>query len=117
MSWSNKEKTFCVEACFAKSSYKAVQASFWRKFHCHHAPSKSKFFDGIQKFREYGIVQNLNSKGLRNIYSVRAVSARTQRNTQTLTILHDVCKFASNAMEDIWNIFWKEHDFYAKGLQ
>jgi len=28
-----------------------------------------------------------------------------------------VCKFASNAVEAILNIFWKEHDFYAKGLQ
>jgi len=62
-------------------------------------------------------LQNLNSKGLRYTYSGRTVSARTQRNTQTLTILHYVCKFASNAVETTWSIFWKKHDFYAKGLQ
>jgi len=31
-----------------------------------------------------------------------------------LTILHDVCKFASNDVEAIWSIFWNEHDLYAK---
>ena len=80
MSWSTKEKAFCVEAYFAKNSYKVVQASFRRKFQCCHAPSKSRIFDWIQKFREYGTVQNLNSKGLRDTYSGRTVSARTQRN-------------------------------------
>jgi len=29
----------------------------------------------------------------------------------------DIRKFASNAVEAIWSIFWKEHDFHAKGLQ
>ena len=52
MSWSTKEKAFCVEAFFIINSYK-VQASFWRKFQCHHAPSKSRKFDWIQKFTEY----------------------------------------------------------------
>ena len=69
-----------MEAYFAKNSYKVVQASFRRKFQCRHAPLKSRIFDWIQKFREYGTVQNLNSKGLRDTYSGRTVSARTQRN-------------------------------------
>jgi len=56
----NQTKAFCVEAYFAKISYKVVQASFQRKFQCCHAPSKSRIFDWIQKFREYGTVQNLN---------------------------------------------------------
>jgi len=93
MPWSTKEKAFWVEAYFANHSYKVVQASFRRKFQCCHAPLKSRMFDWIQKFRENGTVQNLNSKGLRDTYSGRTVSARTQKNTQTLTILHEVCKF------------------------
>ena len=80
MSWSTKEKTFCVEAYFTNKSYVIVQADFRRKFWCHHAPSKSRIFDWVQKFREYGTVQNLNSKGLRDTYSGRRVSARTERN-------------------------------------
>jgi len=80
MSWSTKEKTFCVEAYFANNSYKIVQASFWRKFQCRHAPTKSRIFGWIQKFKEYGTVQNLNSKGLRDAYSGRTVTARPQRN-------------------------------------
>ena len=54
---------------------------------------KTRIFDWIQKFIEYGTVQNLNAKGLRYTYSGRTVSAGTQGNTQTLTILHD---FASD---------------------
>ena len=57
-----------------------VQADFRRKFRCHHAPSKSRIFDWVQKFREYGTVQNLNSKGLRDTYSGRRVGAKTERN-------------------------------------
>jgi len=60
MSWSTKMKAFCVEAYYANNSYKVVQASYRRKFQCRHAPSKSRTFDWIQKFREYGSVQNLN---------------------------------------------------------
>ena len=94
-----------------------MEATFQKKFQCCHAPSKSRFFDWIQKFSEYGTARNLNSKGLRNTYFGRMVSARTQRNMQTLTILHDDCKFASNAVEAVWSILRKEHDFYVKGRQ
>ena len=80
MSWSTKEKTFCLEAYFANKSYTVVQANFRRHFRCHQAPSKSSIFDWVQKFREHGTVQNLNSKGLRDTYSGRRVSARTERN-------------------------------------
>ena len=80
MSWSTKEKTFCLEAYFDNKSYTVVQANFRRHFRCHQAPSKSGIFDWVQKFREHGTVQNLNSKGLRNTYSGRRVSARTERN-------------------------------------
>ena len=81
MSWSTKVKAFCVEAYFANNSYKVEQASFPRKCQCRHAPSKSRIFDWIQKFREYGTVQNLISNGLtRDTYSGRTVSARAQRN-------------------------------------
>ena len=58
-----------MEAYFPNNSYKVVQISFWRKFKCCHAPSKSRIFDWIQKFREYGTVQNFNSKRLRDTYS------------------------------------------------
>ena len=84
MSWSTKEKAFCVEAYFANKSYTVVQANFWRQFQCHHAPSKSRIFDWVQKFREYGTVQNLNSKGLRDTYSGQRVSARTERNIDAI---------------------------------
>ena len=80
MSWSTKEKAFCVEAYFTNKSYTVVQANFWRQFWCHHAQSKSRIFDWVQKFREYGTVQNLNSEDLRDTYSGRRVSARTERN-------------------------------------
>jgi len=40
MSWSTKEKAFCVEASFTVNSYKQVRASFRRKFQCRHAPLK-----------------------------------------------------------------------------
>ena len=42
MSWSTKEKTFCVEAYFANKSYTVVQANFRREFRCRNAPSKSR---------------------------------------------------------------------------
>ena len=80
MSWSTKEMAFCVEAYFACNSYKVVQQSFQRKFQCRHAPSKSRIFGWMQKFREYETVQNLNSKSVRDTYSGRPASARTQRN-------------------------------------
>jgi len=80
MSWSAKEKAFCLEAYFANSSYKVGQAKFRRKFQCRYAPSNSRIFDWIHRFREYGTVENLNSKSLRDIYSSRTLSARTQRN-------------------------------------
>ena len=80
MSWATKEKIFCVEANFANNSWKVVKASFWIKFQCRHAPSKSRIFDWIQKFRENRTVQNLNSKGLRDTYCGRTVSTRTHRN-------------------------------------
>jgi len=34
MSWSTKEKAFCVETYFANTSYKVMQASFLRMFQC-----------------------------------------------------------------------------------
>jgi len=61
MSWSTKEKAFYVEAYFANNPYKVVQASFRRKFQWRHAPWKSRIFDWMQKFREYGTVRNLIS--------------------------------------------------------
>ena len=76
MSWSTKEKTFCLEAYFDNKSYTVVQANF----RCRQALSKSSIFDWVQKFREHGTVQNLNSKGLRDTYSGRSASARTERN-------------------------------------
>ena len=80
MSLSTKEKAFCVKAYFANNLYEVVQASFRRKFQCLYAPSKNKFFDWNQKFREYGTAQNLNLKSLRDTHSGRTVSGRTQRN-------------------------------------
>ena len=69
-----------VEAYFANKSYTVVQANFRRQFWCHNAPSKSRIFDWVQKCREYGTVQNLNSKGLRDTYSGWRLSARTLKN-------------------------------------
>ena len=80
MSWSTKQKTFCVEAYFANKSYTVVQANFRREFRCRNAPSKSRIFEWVKKFREHGTVQNLNSKGITDTYSGRKVSARTERN-------------------------------------
>ena len=69
-----------MEVYFANNSYKVVRASFWRKLQCVHAPSKSRIFAWIQKFTEYGTVQNFTLKDLRDTYPGRTVSARTQRN-------------------------------------
>ena len=80
MSWAAKKKAFCVEVCFAYSSCKVEQTNFWRKFQCRHNPSKSIIFYWFQKFRVSGTVQNLYFKGLRDTYSGRSVSAKTQRN-------------------------------------
>ena len=63
-----------------RNSYKVVQASFRKKFQCCHAPSKIRISDGIQKFREYGTVQNLNSKGLRDTYSVQRRVLRCKKH-------------------------------------
>jgi len=60
MSWSTKEKAFCVEAYFANNSYKVVQV--FGKLQYHHTPSKSRIFDWMQKFRECGTVQILIQK-------------------------------------------------------
>ena len=66
MTWTSKEKTFCVEAHIANKSYKVVQANFRRHFRCRKAPSNSRIGAWTQKFREHGTVQNLNSKGLKD---------------------------------------------------
>jgi len=117
MFWSTKVKAFCPEAYFANNSYKVVQASFQRKFQCRHAPPKSRIFDWIQKFREYGTVQNLIHKVWGILILVGLWVLGRKETLKTSTILHDVRKFASNAMEVIWSIFWREHDLYAKWLQ
>jgi len=62
----------------------AVQTSFRRKFQCRQAPSNSRIFDWIQKLQEHGTVHNLNSKCLRDTYSGRTVSARTQSKIDTV---------------------------------
>ena len=49
-------------------------------FRCRQAPSKSSTFDWVQKLREHETLHNLNSKGLRDTYSSRRVSVRTERN-------------------------------------
>jgi len=82
-----KEKAFCVEAYFTNNSYKVVQASFGKKFQCCHAPSQSIIFDWVQKFREYGSVHYLYSKGLRNTCSGWMVNAKMQRN---IDAVHDL---------------------------
>jgi len=58
-----------MKAYFADNSYEGVQTSFQRKFQCCHALSKCIIFDWIQKFRDYGTVQNLNSKAITAIIS------------------------------------------------
>ena len=65
---------------FANKSYTAVQANFRREFRCRNAPSKSRIFDWVKKFREHGSVQNFNSKGITDTHSGRRVSPRTERN-------------------------------------
>ena len=62
MSWSTKEKTFCVEAYF--STY--------------HTRSSKQILE--ESFGEHGTVQNFNSKGITDTHSGRRVSARTERN-------------------------------------
>ena len=69
-----------MEAYFANKSYTVVQANFRREFLCRNAPSKSRNFEWVKKFREHGTLQNLNSKGITDTYSGRKVSARTVRN-------------------------------------
>ena len=68
-----------------------IHTSSASKFQRRDAPSKSRTFNWIRKFSEYGTMQNLNSKGLMDTYSGRTESAKTQ----ALTILREVCnKFA-----------------------
>jgi len=86
MSWSTKEKTFCVEAYFANKSIMVVQTNFRGKFRCWNAPSKSRIFDWVKKFREHSTVQNLNSKGITDTYSGRRASARSKRNINTVPV-------------------------------
>ena len=57
-----------------------VQANFMRQFRCRNAPSKSRIFEWVKKFREHGTVQNLNSKGITDTYSGRRANTRTERN-------------------------------------
>jgi len=99
MSWSTKEKTFCVEAYFTNKSYTIVQANFRRKFQCRHALSKSRIFDCVHKFREFGTLQNLNSKGLRDTYSGRRISARTERNIDA--VRESVGRVQRNHFDDV----------------
>ena len=80
MSWSTKEKTFCVEAYFANKSHTVMQTNFRREFRCRNAPSKSRIFDRVKKFREHGTVQNFTSEDIMDTHSGQRVSARTERN-------------------------------------
>ena len=80
MPWSTKEKAFCVEAYFPNKSYTFVQANFRREFRRRNAPSKSRIFDWIKKFRGHGTVQNFYYKGITDTHFSWRVSARTERN-------------------------------------
>ena len=51
-----------------------------REFRCRNAPSKSRIFDWVKKFREHVTVQNFNSKGITDVHTSRRVSVRTERN-------------------------------------
>ena len=77
---ANQGKDILHGGLFCQQIIHCSASKFSETVLCHHAPSKSRIFDWVQKFREYGTVQNLNSKGLRDTYSGQRVSARTERN-------------------------------------
>jgi len=56
----------------------------------------------MQKFKEYGTVQNLNLKGLRDTYSVQTVSAKMQRNIDA--VWDSVGQRSVNCWESLKNL-------------
>ena len=54
MSWSTKEKAFCVEAYFANNSYKVVEASF-RRISAIMLHQKAEFLIGFKSLESMGL--------------------------------------------------------------
>ena len=80
MPWSLREKAFCVRLYFSSNSYKFISNAFKNEFSTKNSPSKSRIHGWVNKFREYGSVENLNRKAENRTHSGRPASARTAQN-------------------------------------
>lgn len=78
-SYTIQERTFAICTYFETKSFKKVQANFRHQFDCRRYPNKSLIFKWVQKFKEKGTAQNLNSKTKEGSHSGRRKSARSPR--------------------------------------
>ena len=76
----NQGKDILPRGLFYKQIVHDSAGRFSETFSVSSSSIKNSIFVWVQKFREHGTVQNLNSKGLRDTYCSRRVSARPERN-------------------------------------
>ena len=62
MTFTDKEKIFCVTLDLESKSYKTVQAKFRRKFRFNTFPAKSTIHQWVSKFKATGTVFIINKK-------------------------------------------------------
>lgn len=64
MKYTNEQRIFCLETYVRSKSYRDVQVQFQRRFGQCNFPSKTMLVKLVKKFRDHGIVHNLNRKGV-----------------------------------------------------
>ena len=80
MPWSLREKAFCVRLYFSSNSYKFISNAFKNEFLTNNSPSNNRKHGWVNKFTEYGSVENLNRKVENRTQSGRSASTRTVQN-------------------------------------
>ena len=83
MTFTGKEKIFCVTLYLESKSYKTVQAKFRWKFSFNTFPAKSAIHQWISKFKATGTVLSINKKAAAPT-SGRKMTARTSGNIKAV---------------------------------
>ena len=85
MPWTTEQKTFIIEAYFRLDSIRSAQTQFKKHFQCRVHPTHRLIYCWVNKFRDHGTVNNLNSKDSNRIsHSGRPMSITTPQNVNAV---------------------------------
>ena len=80
MPWTTEQKTFIIEAYFRLDSIRSAQTQFKKHFQYRVHPTHRLIYCWVNKFRDHGTANNLNSKDSNRIsHSGRPKSITTPR--------------------------------------